>query len=334
MAGLETLKINAELVEAAKQPGFFKSAAKKDPKSGLIKEYQGASFYNNEYHFGGKTYGGWFTTTEDIQIRGVADPTNKEDKRNAFDSTRNKLEMKMSEAGVLGQFLDQLNKVYRAEAERMIAAEEFAPADAYPIRDIVGYNFSKKNTNKEIAGKPREDPVIYLKFSPGNFPATFPAKFLQNQPKFVVFDTTKQIKRPNGRIAFAQATVEKDGKTVPVSLANANIHEFIGNGSILKAGSRLFIPSISLSSTGISMAVNIIHANIEPRQEYEGFDDEVDEVTTGTTALNINPASLPYDPEVAVTSATEGVPIDSLSAAADAVATAVAASIADDDYDM
>jgi hypothetical protein len=279
MAAARTIKVftDREALNAVKADpeGFLDLKVKIDPKTKEPKEYQGSIYLNATYKVNGSTNDGWFTTTEDIPLmRGCADPTNKLDKRNEFEGTRLQLEMKRSQSGPMGEFIDTLDGVWVKKTEKMTAEKKIPGVTKYHrLHRLMQYNLSEKN--KENPEGVIEDPVLRFQIDKGVFSKDYPYAFLRLQPKTVFYDYSTKYVDERGNTQYKQATIFDDATGKDVLVNTDNMHRFITSGTILKAGSRIMMPSASRSGSWISLPIIINKAVLEKRAEVEGFSDEV-----------------------------------------------------------
>lgn len=307
---------------AVENPGFFALSIRKDAKTGRPKEYNGALFLTATYTTAdGRKTDGWFTLAQDVPLnRGLADPADVNDTRNKWEATRFKLETTRSLAGDFGQFLDKLNPIYNAEVQRL--AQEHPDQElAMKIQPLMKYTLSR--TNATNPNGPIEDPLIYFKMMKGNYPGTFPISFLRNTPKCVILDASKVIEGPDGKARYGQATIDDgSGNEIPVTVDNA--YKFIVDGAVLKAGSRVYMPSAVRSSGGVSMPIELVYAIVEIKQG-GGWEDE--DAYAPTLPAKSDVATSETTPAVAPTVATPAV--ESVTPAIDpAVDDAAAAAVA------
>ncbi len=253
--------------------GVLGLTVKKDRKTGKPKEYQGTIFMNATYTIGAEKNDGWFVLTEDVPLsRGVADPLNKDDKRNQYKGTRNQLEMKLSQAGSIGQFFDLLNEPWKALIQTMNNAKEIPGGSARKLHELLQYTLSADNV--ENPGAKLDDPILRFQVNEGVFSKDYPYAFLRGQPKTVFLDYRTRYIDEQGKEQFKLASFKDDsGNDILVTVDN--MHKFITNGSVLKRGSRIMVPSGSRSKEWISLPVDINKAIIEPRSEVAGFSDEL-----------------------------------------------------------
>ncbi len=274
MAGAIKVFTDVEALAAvtADPKNVLSLTVKLDPKTKLPAEYMGTMFLYAKYKINGMTNDGWFRITQDIPLaRGVADPTNTADSRNKFAGTRNQLEMNLSQSGHVGQFLHKLNPVWNEKIEELNTAGTVIKAKR-EVHQLLQYKLSAdraKDANKEI-----EDPVLRFQIEPGTFSDKYPYVFLRGQKKTVFLDARTEYKGPDGQPQYKEAMItDENGKEVPVTIEN--MHKFITSGSVLKAGSRIMMPSAARSSAWISLPIVINKAIIMPRPPVIGFSDEL-----------------------------------------------------------
>lgn len=244
---------------------FMDIKIKLDKTSGKPKEYKGTFFMNVEYNINGQKSYGWFKITEDLPInRGIADPTDAKDTRNKHEGLRLTLEIKRSQAGTLGKFIDMLNQVWLMWVEDLVAAQKLIRGSR-KIHELMRYRLSEES---DTPNAPIEDPILNLKMERGAFPPSYIHKFLAGNPRVQFFDFTKPAKgaTPPYKVAML------DGD-VPVTLDN--MHQFIKFGSVLKAGSIVHFGSAARSASWISMPINIHRVIIAPKPDTIGFSDEI-----------------------------------------------------------
>lgn len=230
----------------------------------------GSRFLNVYWHFGANVKkDGWFSVENIPLSDGIADPSNKNDKRNDFDGTRLQLQTSVSRAGAFGKFLDILNPVWRAYVDSLIK-DGVINANGKKVHDLLQLTLS--DNNEKTPGAKIDDPIIRFKIDFGTFPQLYKHKFLVGQPKTQIFDYRTEYTDDKGKKQYKPAMV-KDPKTGADVLVNAeNIHLFVTKGSVLRAG-RIMITSLAISQSWISLPIYINRAVIEPGAE-EGFSDE------------------------------------------------------------
>lgn len=272
--------------EAAVNSGKVLSLSiRKDRATGKPKEYQGTIFMNAKYKINGSENEGWFTITQDIPLsRGVADPADKDDGRNKFAGTRCNLETKRSMAGPIGRFFDKLNEEWIKLIEDMNEKKELIKGSR-KIHELMQYKLSEDRTD-ELAGALIDDPILRFQVEAGVFSQEYIYHFLRGQSKTIFLDARTAYKDANGATQYKLAQViDENENEVPVTIEN--MHRFITSGSILKAGSRIMMPSGARSAGWISLPIIINKAIIEPRVEVQGFSDEIsfDTVKTEFTSV-------------------------------------------------
>src|SRR4051812_44691562 len=95
-------------------PSKFLGAEKKKED----KVYKGTRFLNAHVNVGGNVKKEpWFSFECEpetfIELKGVANPEDVNDKRNEFEGTRLQLETTLSKSGLLGQFIAKLDPVWK-----------------------------------------------------------------------------------------------------------------------------------------------------------------------------------------------------------------------------
>lgn len=239
---------------------------KTDPKTKKPIEYQGTTFMTITFNINGSTNDGWFSITQDIPLaKGIADPADANDKRNRFAGTRLNLEMKFSEAGKFGRLIDMFNTIWLMWVDDLIA-EKVIVRGSRKIHELMQYRYGEDHP--EHPNEPLADPAIRLRIESNNFSPKYKHKFLAGKPKTVFLDYTTAEIAPNGAVVYREAVV--DGTPVTVN----NMHKFIINGSVLKAGSRIMMPSASRSQLWISLPISINKMIIERHPEVVGFSDD------------------------------------------------------------
>jgi hypothetical protein len=241
-------------------PDVLEISAKKESKT-----FQGTTFFNIRFNIAGVKGGsGYFNNQidtapsgepvfEDIAlVRGIADPSDQNDKRNQFEGTRMQVETTVKRAGLTGQFLLGIAPVYVAKVQALQASGTMIAKK--PINDLIGLKFSEEHKDAEKRGKPLDDPSIRFKIEPWeNFPDGFPVKALVGKPRTEIYDWDTRKVDAEGRETFEIATVEDDaGNKVP--LTKDNIHKFINRGAVIKR-IRYFITSVPQAKGQVSCPI-------------------------------------------------------------------------------
>jgi len=211
---------------------------------------------------------GWFLI-ENVELSiGVADPNNKNDKRNELEGSRMQLQTSLSKAGDMGQALRLLDAEWKESIRRLVANNSIAMG-ARKVHELMQFTLSEEN--KTNPGGVIEDPIIRFKVNFGLFPPKYRYTFLVGKPKTQFYDYTKKYTDTNGKVQYCAATViNSEGKEEPVS--EKNLHLFVTNGSVLRSA-RIMISSGAISQSWISLPIEINRAVIEPGC-LAGFSDE------------------------------------------------------------
>lgn len=288
MATIKVISAIQALEAAQKNPAAVLAIKKKTAKAGA-KKYQ-VEYFDLRWTAGPVIDGeGWFLV-ENLTLRGMAAPGDSKDQRTTFESTRMRLETRLSKAGPFGQFLMMMNAEWIKKVKDMIAAGDMIE-DGQKTHDLLRITLSKKNA--ENPGGLLEDPTISFQIDFRPFSATYPVKALRGLPKTQFFDASKEFADPTnaaGPKQYAAATVtDAAGNEIPVDASN--IHQFVTHGSILRKG-RIHIPSAVISAKYISAPISIQYALIEPSTGDGGFEDpeENEQHQSGATVGPIPPA--------------------------------------------
>lgn len=237
---------------------------KKDDKT-----YKGTRFLNAYYNIGTDAKKeGWFSI-ENVELsNGVADPNNKEDKRNEYEGTRLQLETTVSKAGDFGEFLLKLNPEWKKLVTQLSEAGTINMKDR-KIHGLVQSTLSDEN--KTNPGGVLEDPIVRFKIDFDAFPQKYKHKFLVGQPRTQFFDYRTRYVDENGREQFKAATVVNDNGEEEL-VTDKNMHLFITRGSIIRRG-RIMMPSIAVSQSWCSHPIVMNRCVLEPGSE-DGFSDD------------------------------------------------------------
>lgn len=251
-------------------PDTFLSIEKKKED----KMYKGSRFFNTKYSIAGKKRDGWFSA-KNVQLgKGIADPTDKNDKSTEHEGTRLQLTSSVSKAGITGEFLSKFNEQWPKSIKPLTIkplTEGVPPMidmDGCKLHEIIQ---TKTGKSSKIPGQPIEDGVIRWKLDFGKYPETHPVKALRGTQKSIILDASKPIEGKTGPYDFHPATVENDdGVQVPVN--ETNIHLFINDGCIAKE-LRWSMPSVAQSQSWVSLPMLVSKVVIEQGAE-GGFSDE------------------------------------------------------------
>jgi len=266
-------------------------------KKKVSKLYKGTEFLNAQWNIGASVKKeGWYNI-EDVELTdGIADPANKDDKRNEFDGIRLHLQTTLSRCGPFGEFLMTLNPQWRKQVTDM-GNNNVIDIEGRKIHDLLQLNLSRKN-EKNPGGK-IEDPIIRFQVEFYPFPAKYPHSFLRGLPKTQFFDARTEYKDEKGVTQYKIATVTRDdGSEEPIT--EANVHKFVTAGSkIVKA--RLMMHSVPVSSSWVSLPIIANRVVLMPGGA-GGFSDDEDCVTatasvkaalTQDTSKNTQPDTQP-----------------------------------------
>lgn len=228
---------------------------------------------------------GWFSIENIPLSDGIADPSNKNDKRNDFDGTRLQLQTSVSRAGAFGQFLNLLNPGWRTYVDSLIK-DGVINANGKKVHDLLQLTLS--DNNEKTPGAKIEDPIIRFKIDFGTFPQLYKHKFLVGQPKTQIFDFRTEYTDDKGNKQYKPAMVKDPATGADVPVNEKNIHLFVTKGSVLRKG-RIMITSLAISQSWISLPIYINRAVIEPGAE-EGFSDDTPSATVNNAVRDaVNP---------------------------------------------
>lgn len=282
------------------------AAVKADPskvlnlvKKGEDKAYKGTRFLNAHWTVGPVTTQGFFGIRNVTLSRGVADPDDKQDKRNEFDGTHDILESVVSQAGAYGEAVLLLNPHWKALIGPHLGTRK--------CHDLLQLTLSEENKDPEKRGKPIEDPIVRWQVDFTKFSDKHPVKLLQGRQKTQVLDFRKPYiekvlrKDPlTGEETIHEVTkyrpatvVNKDGVAEPLNAKN--MHLFFTRGSTIHY-MRLMQNSAALSQAWGSLPALALDITAEPGQE-EGWSDDAAAVimtpASLTAALTVTPTAAP-----------------------------------------
>lgn len=246
------------------------------------KAYRGTRFLMAHWNIGSDfKREGWFSV-EDIEItRGVADPADIGDSRNAFEGVRLQLTSTVSLAGPFGEFLLRMNPVWREIVAKLIAAGTI-DAEGRKIHDLLQTHVSK--TSDRNPGAPIDDPFVRFKIDFSRFPQNYKHKFLVGQPRTQFFDYKTAYVDDRGMTQYLPATVADPTTGEQVPVVESNVHLFVTDGCVLRKG-RIMMSSAVVSQSWISLPIHIGRAVIET-QGNAGFTDEMTYARPPTTQLH------------------------------------------------
>lgn len=242
------------------------------------KSYKGGTKYFNVY-FHTTKHGkveAWFTnltsTGKAVPInvtRGIADPKNKEDKRNEYEGTRLMIETTVSRSGIVGEFIKLLNDAWHALITDMVNNGTLQLG----LRKIHGFVRDKLSSeNKTNPNGIIEDPEIRFEVDFTPYPAKFPHKFLANLPKSQLFDYEKSYKDDNGLTQYRPATIQDDNDKETIVNAE-NIHLFITDDCVVQE-LRINLSSAPLSASWLSCPLVAGKVVVEQASS-GGFSDDI-----------------------------------------------------------
>ena len=261
MSTIKVIPVQEPLKDLKNNKTILTLKRKSKPKS-----FGGCEFVDAKFNIG--DYGsreGWFSAT-DFPVAAMADAKNKEDPRNKYPGMRLQLQTNKSQCGDLGEFLLLLNAQY------LHAVSEFEQLNKMrfekkTVCPLLQTHFA--GTNVEKANQPMEDPPIRFKIDFKPYPAKHPHAFLANLPKTQIFDFNKPIISAEGKVDYAPATIEIDGKDVPVD--ESNVDKFIKAGCIVKY-IRFSMPNLAISQSFIALTMTANKLIIQQGAE-NGFDE-------------------------------------------------------------
>lgn len=288
---------------------LLKVDLKVDPKTQQPKVYNGVMYLNIKFNINGNYVDGWFRITEELEIRGMADPSNKQDKRNEHEGTRLTFETNKSKAGHIGRYLTAINESWLIHVQDLVEAKKFILGKR-GVKPLMQTHYGDSNITK--AGQPMDDPPIRFSLSKTKFPEKYPLEFLQGKPETEIFDASRPYTTPTGAIGHPSPTVTVNGKETLMDWNN--IHQFVRHGSKLMPRSIVNLPSASVSQAWVAVMMMMHRGIVMPPPTYGGFDDDfaqynpqsftdtittqntlnastVPTVNTNSTATTVNPTS-------------------------------------------
>ena len=282
-------KLIAQFAAAVKS--LLKVELKLDPKTKTVKVYNGVMYIYIKFNVNNVYYDGWFRITEEMSLRGMADPANKQDRRNDHEGTRLVFETRLSTAGHFGRYLTAINAAWLMHINDMVATKVFMLGKR-GIKPLLQTHFA--DTNLEKAGQPVDDPPIRLSLSKHKFPEKYPLEFLRGKPETELFDATQTYVDQLGNQRFISPSItQPDGKVVPVDWNN--IHQFVKQGSTLMPRSIVNLPSASISQSWVAVSMILHRGIVTPPATYGGFDDDLVTAPLFTTTPTTTPTTIPAD---------------------------------------
>lgn len=286
---------DAEAIKAAeaKYLGLLDVKMKMDRKTKTVATYSGVMYMTVRFCVDGTYHEGWFKVTDEIPLRGMADPNNKDDKRNKFEGTRLTLECKLSNSGYMGKYLNIVNKVWLMHVNQLVSEKAFI-LGRRGIKPLLQTHTSMENPTEPNA--PIDDPAVRFSISTGKFSERHYIEFLRGRPETEFLDAANAMTDSKGKTIYSSPMVKVDGKSVPLDWKN--IHLFVKYGSRLMPGSIIHASSASVSQAWVAVSIMIHRAIIKPPVSYSGFDDDDDIITTSQVAaefekVTINPPATP-----------------------------------------
>lgn len=243
------------------------------------KNENGVVYIDIRFRIDGKLYEPWFKVRGLKLLRGVADPTDTNDKRNRYVTDKNQnIRFSVSVSGrdylALTDFLKELNIVWLRKIETLKTQYPFMK-NKLP-KDLLVLEYGA-NSGPDKAGKPLEDPIIRLKVDFKKYPANYFIPALAGKPKTTVYDASKP-KRVGGKTTYEKAVVVGDDGA-PADLDENNAHKFITRGSTI-VEARINMGSACVSNMGITASLHIVNMVLDRSNDII-FDDEDEEETEG-----------------------------------------------------
>lgn len=254
-----------------------------------VKVFKGTSFLNARWTIPGTTIkgvDGWFLLENIPLTNNVADPSDKKDKRNDFEGTRLQFETRVSQAGDFGKFLTTINPEYKKQIADLMATGKIPNKKVMSL--LNEYYSDSTNTPAEIRGKLKEDAGIRFKLDFGTYSQNYPVEFLRGKQVTVIRDA-RTGRDVDGKRQYDLATVEVNGKQVPVDASN--LHLFVNRGSVL-VKARVHIPSVANAQGQVSIPIEMTECVIMPGTG-GGFSDEADDAPVHVPDAAAVPAPAP-----------------------------------------
>ncbi len=199
---------------------------KEDPAAAK-KKVVGATFINMNFNLSAskKCVNGFFMFTNALLSRGITDPSNIKDENENYDCVRLAVRIKTSAMGDLGKAMVALEKVHQDNVKLLVEQKKLVVKKSQQVHCIVQTHYPEDLADAELAGKPKEDPLIKLKVSFEKYSEKHPNSALRSRAKTVILDMDKPFTLPNGKPSWEEATI--NGKP----LDDTNVHLFLNKGA-------------------------------------------------------------------------------------------------------
>ncbi len=212
---------------------------------------------------------GWFSIRNVMLTRDIADPSNKDDKRNEFEGSRLVVQSTVSRLRAFGEFLRELHPVWISTIESLVEDKTIKMGQR-AIHGIICDSYGPDHKTK--ANEPIEDPLVNFKLNFNICSPQHPNKLLAGKPNTEIYDYNTEYVDENGITQYKLAMVEDDdGNMVPVN--DKNVHKFVTNNSEVMRG-RIHISSCCVSASWISLSMMANKLVIKPGCT-AGFSDEL-----------------------------------------------------------
>ena len=272
---------------------------KKNPK-----KFKGSEFLNivfNIKQFHGKQ--GWFSAKNIELSSGLADPADKEDKRNDYVATRLQFATTVSMAGDFGKFLQILNDQWLKAIQQLIDSKTIDVGNR-EIKGLMQTHLSQNNA--ENPGGMIEDPIIRFQIKFDKFSEKHPVAAIRGKQMTEFYDARTKYVDEDGKPNYKLALVINDyGEEEPVN--SDNMHKFVTKGSVLKHV-RLMIQSPCISQNCVSCPIVATRVVIMPGGG-GGFTDEFVDDEDEETLHNVLTAPAPAVEVANVESVTEAATV-------------------------
>jgi hypothetical protein len=236
------------------------------------KAHRGCIFINVKWNLRSPTTNGdgWFSFKNAQLSRGITAPEMvKAGGGEQHEGVRLQVRFRKSGMGDIGVFLGLLQPYYEKAVAAAIADGTIV-VKKQEVHTLVNLNYEPDH--KEHPNEPIEDYNVSFKLDFEKFSENYPNAYLKGKPKTQIYDATKVYTDAAGRPQYELATVlNNEGK--PELLDAKNVHKFLRKGSVVVSG-RVFIPSLCVSQTWVSMAMTANRLDVIPGPE-DGFSDEV-----------------------------------------------------------
>lgn len=262
----------------------------------------GCWFMDNRFTIGAHPPSeGWFSIKDVVLTRTVPDPSDASDRRNENNEDGKdpvlQLETNLSNAGDFGQFLFELDPIWKAKIQKMTDDGVLNIGK----RNVVGLVQTHLSLdNKTNPGGEIEDPIVRFKVDFSTFSDRHPTKVLRSKQKsqFLDFDTAYVDAAGVTQYHPAKVVDPITGELVPVN--PYNLHLFATEGSIIKEG-RIMMTGVPVAKISVSMPM-FAQRIVLKRADEVGFSDEpapVAPLAAANNALSALGGVAPTTPPVA-----------------------------------